>query len=40
MQENTVAHTAAIAKDYLDEETIRTIASPPYSLDLNPIEFT
>lgn len=29
MQDNTVVHTAATAKNYMNEEIVRTIAWPP-----------
>lgn len=32
-----VVHTAAVARNFLSDEAIRTISWPPYSPDLNPI---
>jgi transposase len=38
MQDNASIHTVKTVKDWFQENGVRTIDWPPYSLDLNPIE--
>ena len=40
IQDNTLIHTTRKVKKWFEERGIRVIDWPPYSLDLNPIEYT